>query len=71
LQYLVRASGFQNVSVRYSAPYPNESKLQRIAAEDAETPVQAAMATIVNDNVTKLNSLLFTHLDYAAIGERM
>jgi O-antigen chain-terminating methyltransferase len=71
LQYLVRASGFQNVSVRYSAPYPNESKLQRIAAEDAETPAQAAMATIVNDNVTKLNSLLFTHLDYAAIGERM
>jgi SAM-dependent methyltransferase len=71
LQYLVRASGFQNVTVRYSAPYPNESKLQRIAAEEAESPAQAAMATVVNDNVTKLNSLLFTYLDYAAIGERM
>jgi 2-polyprenyl-3-methyl-5-hydroxy-6-metoxy-1,4-benzoquinol methylase len=71
LQYLVRASGFQNVTVRYSAPYPNESKLQRVAAEEAESPAQAAMATVVNDNVTKLNSLLFTHLDYAAIGERM
>jgi SAM-dependent methyltransferase len=71
LQYLVRASGFQNVTVRYSAPYPDESKLQRVPAEAADTPAQAAMAAAINDNMTKLNALFFTHLDYAAIGERM
>ena len=36
LQYLLRASGFQNVTVRYSAPYPDESKLQRVRGVVAE-----------------------------------
>ena len=64
LQYLLRASGFQNVTVKYSAPYPDESKLQRVSGG-------STIETAFNDNVTKLNSLLFTYLDYAAIGERM
>ena len=63
LQYLLRASGFQNVIVRYSAPYPDESKLQPV-------PGGGSVETVFNENVTKLNSLLFTYLDYAAIGER-
>ena len=71
LQYLLRASGFQNVTVRYSAPYPDESKLQRVSAGAAQTPGEAGIAAVLNDNVTKLNSLLFTYLDYAAIGERL
>ena len=32
LKYLVGASGFQKVAVRYSAPYPNEDKLQPLPA---------------------------------------
>ena len=67
LQYLVGASGFQKVTVRYSAPFPNDAKLQPLPAKsgtgvDAET---------FNENVQKLNALLFTYLDYAAIGERL
>ncbi len=68
LQYLLRASGFQKVDVRYSAPYPDESKLQRVSTGAEST---ARLEAAFNDNVTKLNSLLFTYLDYAAIGERL
>jgi hypothetical protein len=50
--------------VRYSAPYPDESKLQRVSGG-------GSVEAVFNDNVTKLNSLLFTYLDYAAIGERL
>jgi SAM-dependent methyltransferase len=64
LQYLLRASGFQQVTARFSAPYPNESKLQRV-------PGGSDLEVAFNDNVTKLNALMFTYLDYAAIGERM
>ncbi len=64
LQYLLRASGFQNVTARFSAPYPDESKLHRV-------PGNGSFETVFNENVTKLNSLLFTYLDYAAIGERL
>lgn len=66
LQYLLTASGFQKVTVRYSAPFPDEHKLQTAPGEPSSAAEQA-----INDNVKTLNALLFTYLDYAAIGERL
>jgi len=67
LKYLVGASGFQKVAVRFSAPYPDEDKLQPLPAKsETGKDVEA-----FNENVRKLNALLFTYLDYAAIGERL
>ncbi len=63
LSYLITASGFQRVTVRYEAPYPEHEKLQPIAGDGPQTEV-------FNANVEKLNALMFTYLDYAAIGER-
>ena len=63
LSYLLTAHGFQEVSVRYSAPYPERDKLPRVTGEG---PVEDA----VNAHADKLNALLFTHMDYAAIGRR-
>ncbi len=79
LQYLVVASGFQRVQLRYSAPFPDESKLQLIptstkpaaSGEAREGDPLSSMAAVFNENVKKLNGLLFTYLDYAAIGERL
>jgi SAM-dependent methyltransferase len=72
LQYFLRASGFQNVDVRYSAPYPEEDKLQAVPNSGAG-PLggPTVMEIAFNDNFKKLNSLLFTYMDYAAIGERL
>ncbi len=75
LRYLLAASGFQRVEIRYSAPIPDEAKLQPIAAS-ARLQTGTAddrfseMAVVFNDNVRRLNGLFFTYLDYAAIGER-
>jgi SAM-dependent methyltransferase len=66
LQYLLVAYGFQRVEIRYRAPYPEQHKLQPVAA----TPALAEWAATLNENADKLNRLLFTHLDYAAIGYR-
>jgi SAM-dependent methyltransferase len=79
LRYLLVASGFQRVEIRYAAPYPEDSKLQPLPVragsepfgERAQDDPVAGMAGVFNDNVKKLNALLFTYLDYAAIGERM
>ena len=68
LQYLVSASGFQKVSVRYTAPFPEQSKLQTVPAS-LDRP--ESVEVVFNENVGKLNDLLFTYLDYAAIGERL
>ena len=65
LKYLLIATGFQHVDVKYRAPYPDAEKLQPVAS--------AALGDLVdtlNANVEKINRLLFTYLDYAAVGIR-
>jgi len=66
LKYLLIASGFQHVDIRYSAPYPQHDKLQPIAPHAS---LGNAVDTL-NANVERINRLLFTWLDYAAIGRR-
>jgi SAM-dependent methyltransferase len=72
LQYLLVASGFQRVEIRYRQPYPERNKLQKVpaAALARVDPVVGEAAETVNQNVTRLNALLFTDLDFAAIGEK-
>jgi SAM-dependent methyltransferase len=66
LKYLLIATGFQRIDIRYLAPYPAAEKLQPV-------PENAALADSIdtlNANAEKINRLLFTYLDYAAIGHR-
>ena len=77
LQYLLQASGFERVTIRYSAPVPEHTKMQAVhlpaetlAAADPALRAVVGVANAVNANAAILNSLLFTHLDYAAIGYR-
>ena len=76
LKYLLAAAGFQRTSVRYSAPYPEHAKLQHVESPaggngGAASGRLSAAIDVLNENADKLNNLLFTHMDYAAIGERM
>jgi SAM-dependent methyltransferase len=77
LQYLLRASGFARVEIRYSAPVPDHIKMKTVdlpaevlASSDPATIAITRIAHTVNANAVILNNLLFTHLDYAAIGYR-
>jgi SAM-dependent methyltransferase len=77
LQYLLRASGFERVDIRYSAPVPDAIKMKTVdlpadvlASTDPPAIALARIAHAVNANAVILNSLMFTHLDYAAIGYR-
>jgi SAM-dependent methyltransferase len=64
LKFLLQASGFGGVEIRYQAPYPEHHKLQRVP------PALGDAAETLNANVDKLNALMFTYLDYAALGRR-
>jgi SAM-dependent methyltransferase len=77
LQYLLRAHGFDRVEIRYSAPVSEHVRMQGVAlaAEVLASPDPSALALTqiahtINANAAILNSLMFTHLDYAAIGYR-
>jgi SAM-dependent methyltransferase len=73
LRCLLIASGFQRVEVRYREPYPEHGKLQPLAAAELDkvAPGLSKIGETFNENVEKINSLLFTYLDYAVIGEKL
>jgi 2-polyprenyl-3-methyl-5-hydroxy-6-metoxy-1,4-benzoquinol methylase len=78
LQYLLRVSGFERVDIRYSAPVPAHMKMSTIdlpadvlASTDEASRVLAEVAHTVNANAVILNNLLFSHLDFAAVGYRI
>jgi len=77
LEYLTRASGFANVSVRYRAPVSDAMRMKpiQLPADFAESTDPAARALvdaaqIVNANASILNDLAFSNQDYAVIAYR-
>jgi SAM-dependent methyltransferase len=72
LQYLLRASGFERVEIRYRAPVPDHMKMRTVdlPPDIAADTALSALAHAVNVNAVILNNLMFTHLDYAAVGSR-
>jgi 2-polyprenyl-3-methyl-5-hydroxy-6-metoxy-1,4-benzoquinol methylase len=66
LKFLLVASGFERIEIRYRAPYPEHEKLQFVPNIETLRDVSDTL----NANVEKINRLLFTYLDYAAIGWR-
>ena len=67
LRFLLQASGFQRMQVRARSPVADDLKLHRLNPSAAEPALVAAF----NANSDRLNGLLFTHLDYAIIGEKL
>jgi SAM-dependent methyltransferase len=72
LKFLVVASGFQRVDLRWLSPYPPDAKLQYIELPpDARTTAMTALARTFNENVDKANAVMFSYLDYAIVGQRL
>ena len=68
LSFLMSAAGFQKVELRFLSPVPDTEKLQRLT-----TPPDTPLSDVVNAlnlNVDRLNTLLFSFQDYAAVGRR-
>jgi O-antigen chain-terminating methyltransferase len=75
LRYLLAASGFHDPAIRFQSPVSETDRLQRLPLPDpaAGAPVDTrliACLRAVNHNVERLNSLLFSSMDYAAIATR-
>ena len=62
LKFMLEASGFEDVEVRYSTPLERE-RLRPLPGADEPT-------TILNRNIDSLNELLFGPANYAAIARR-
>ena len=70
LKYLVVASGFTSAAIEFRSPVPQQDRLQPIAVPAGADLVVNELAEAFNGNVEKLNSRIFTFLDYAVVAER-
>ena len=75
LGYLLRASGFVDVTIVYRSPVPDAAKLRRAEVDPAlaATPAGEAVCELseaLNQHAELLNGLIFAEQDYAAIARR-
>jgi hypothetical protein len=72
LRYLVEASGFSAVDVRFRQPVSAGDRLETVeaAAIAGGVPAVGAVAAVLNDHAHKLNTRLFSSMDYAVIARR-
>jgi O-antigen chain-terminating methyltransferase len=77
LQFLLRASGFERVEIRYRSPLPDHAKLHMAfvpedvrESDDSPAVTLTRLADISNANALRLNELMFAHMDYAVVGYR-
>ena len=77
LQFLLRASGFERVEVRYREPVPDIEKLKSTAlpedvrvSDDAMAKALTGVARTLDVNAAILNRLIFSYMDYAVVGYR-
>jgi O-antigen chain-terminating methyltransferase len=70
LKYLVIASGFTHATIEFRSPVPDQDKLQPIAAPAGADSALVDLIEAFNGNVEKLNSRMYTFMDYAVVGEK-
>ena len=74
LRYLVQTSGFTSVDVHFRSPVRESDRLESVSGADAVLAgAPAALTSVidaVNDHAEKLNSRLFSSMDYAIIARR-
>jgi SAM-dependent methyltransferase len=71
LRFLLEATGFQRLEVQYSSPADDDAKLKPVELTSAASDDVTALVHTFNLNVDKINTLLFTFLDYAVIGQKL
>ena len=68
LQFLLEQAGFWETEIRACTPVPDSERLRELVHAEATAPEW--MRTL-NENTRRLNDLLFTCMDYAAIARKL
>jgi SAM-dependent methyltransferase len=66
-RYLWESLGFRQVNILYVSPYPPEMRLKEMVRRDDES-YEDETARVLNENVGRLNDLLYGYQDYAVVG---
>ncbi len=70
LVFLLEMAGFKNVEIKYGAPYPDEMKLQQVDFFHNMRKFEDVFLNTINNNINRLNELLYGYQEYAVIGRK-
>ncbi len=68
-RYLWESVGFRQVNILYVSPYPPEMLLKEMVRRDDES-YEDETVRVLNENVRRLNDLLYGYQDYAVVGTK-
>lgn len=66
-RFLWESLGFLTVEILYVSPYPQEMKLLEMVRREDDS-YEDELARVLNENIRRLNSLLYGFQDYAVLG---
>jgi SAM-dependent methyltransferase len=66
-RFLWESLGFRRVNILYVSPYPEEMRLREMVRRDDES-YEDEIARVLNENIQRLNDLLYGYQDYAVVG---
>ena len=68
MRFLLLSAGFRDVEIKLTNPVPKNQRLGKIVVQ--EISPSETWVNELNQNVDKLNSVLFSYMDYAAIAQK-
>lgn len=68
MRFLLLSAGFKDVKVKFTNPVPKNQRLSRIP--EPEAGGEEPWVKELNRNFDKLNSVLFSHMDYCAVARK-
>lgn len=70
IRFLLESVGFRNIEFKFFSEFPEEAKLEKIDMEDSMREDEQNRIRIMNQNIERLNNLLFGFQDYAVIAKK-
>lgn len=68
IEFLMSSAGFKKIEIIFSLPTPEQCKLAKFKLRKGLRSWEKEFVRAYNDNIEKLNSVIYGYQDYAAVG---
>lgn len=70
IKFILESVGFREIQFKFFSPFPEAGRLGKLAITDDLNNKEKASLETMNQNIDKLNSLLYGYQDYAVIAKK-
>ncbi len=70
IKFLLESAGFKEIKFEFFSPFPESARLSKLTISDGMNDEEKMRLEAMNQNIDKLNSLLYGYQDYAVIAKK-